>query len=136
MDVVTLRNQVQSALSSLLGTYTLGNGSTTPACSVRGYGESLPGKTTVSGLECIILREPDLKEQLQYANVEATRIWSVFLIDWGGTGVINRAAGKLIYTFPGASAENVSVLEGLGPKAQKRVRIRTAPDGALGSGQS
>lgn len=135
MDVLTLRTQIEAALASLLGTYSLGNGSTTPAMSVRSMGESMPGSTKVTGLEAILIRDPELFEASVYKEAQAIRRWTVMLIDWGG-GNLQAAAGRLIYEFPGSTSRDVVLPEGVGPRSQKRVWIRTNPDGTAGSGQS
>ena len=41
-SVLDIRNQIETLLVDQLGTYTLGNGATTPAISVREQGEPLP----------------------------------------------------------------------------------------------
>lgn len=136
MDILTLRTQLQSQLSSLLGTYTYANGSTTPAISVRAVGESLPAGTTVSGMEVVIIRDPALAPVPQYKNEEAYRDWTVYLVGWTPAASLSAAAGKIVYLYPGARVVDLTVPEGLGPAAQKRVVIRTNPDGTAGSGQS
>lgn len=125
MDVLTVRTQVQSALSSHLGTYTLGNGATTPAISVRSANEPLPGGTKVTGLEAIIIREPQLEEARVYKDALATRRWTVYLVDWSGAGKLEAAAAALAYAIPGARSFDVFVPEGAGPRSQKRVLIPT-----------
>lgn len=127
MDVLTLRNGIQAALTSHLGTYTLANGATTPAISVRSSGETLPGGTKVTGLEVVIIREPDLQEAEVYKNALALRLWTVFLVDWSGTGKLEAAAADLVYTYGAATTFPVLVPEGLGPRAQLRVVIPTSP---------
>lgn len=71
MDLLSLRTAIQSTLNSVLGTYTLANGATTQAISVRAPGESLPAGTTVTGLEVVIVREPELVAVRQYQNEQA-----------------------------------------------------------------
>tara|TARA_R110000868_G_scaffold55541_9_gene172745 strand:- start:4000 stop:4410 length:411 start_codon:yes stop_codon:yes gene_type:complete len=136
MDILTLRTALQSQLSSLLGTYTYANGSTTPAISVRAAGEGLPAGTTVTGMEVMIVRDPALAPVLQYQNEEAFREWTLYLVGWTPAAPLSAAAGKIVFLYPGASSNDVRVPEGLGPSAQKRVIIRSNPDGTLGSGQS
>lgn len=129
MNVLTLRTELETLLVDLLGTYTLGNGATTPAVSVRSVGETLPAKTTVSGLELVIIRDPELDRINAYRNQEAFRLWTLYLIDWDGTGIAPTAAGRVLYAYPGTESTSVSVPEGLGPKAQMRLQLRIAPVG-------
>lgn len=136
MDILTLRTNLQSLLSGALGTYTYANGSTTPAISVRAVGESLPAGTTVTGMEVVIIRDPAVTPVLQYQNEEAFREWTVYLVGWTAGTSLSAAAGKITYSYPGARVTDLTVPEGLGPAAQKRIVIRTNPDGILGSGQS
>lgn len=136
MDVLTLRTGIEQALEPLLGFYTLANQNTTPAISVRAVGESLPAGTTVSGMEVVIIRDPALAPVIQYQNEEAFRVWTLYLVGWSVDAPLSAAAGKLIYLYPGSSSYDVRVPEGMGPRAQKRVVIRTNPDGIAGYGQS
>lgn len=129
MDVLTLRIELETLLADSLGTYTLGNGATTPAVSVRSTGETLVANTTVRGLELVILRDPQLDRINSYRNQEAFRLWTLYLVDWEGTGIAPSAAGRIIYTYPGTEALALNVPEGLGPKAQMRLQLRTAPEG-------
>jgi hypothetical protein len=136
MDVLTLRTELETLLVDLLGEYTLGNGMKTPAVSVRSPGEALPAKTTVSGLELVILREPELDALPAYTKAEALRLWTLFLVDWQGGGGMTQAASRVVRDYPGTSVTEVRVPEGVGPQAQMRLRIRTGPDRVLGLGES
>ena len=136
MDVLTLRNELETVLVEYLGVYTLANGMTTPAVSVRSSGESLPAGTIVSGLELIILRDPALTPVTSYTNRQAFREWDVFLIDWANSTKLSSAAGIIIWYYPDSTSTTVSVPEGLGPSAQMRVTIRTAPDGNSDCGET
>jgi hypothetical protein len=129
MNVLTLRTELETLLVDLLGVYTLGNGSRTPAVSVRAQGETLPAKTSVSGLELVILRDPELQRVNAYRNQEAFRLWTLYLVDWAGTGIGEAAAGRIVYAYPGTDETSLNVPEGLGPKAQRRLVLRTAPEG-------
>lgn len=136
MDILTLRNELQALLSAQLGTYTFINASTTPAISVRAAGEGLPAGTRVTGLEVVLVRDPALVERTMYRNSEAAREWTVFLVGWTTNAPLAAAAGKILYTYNTVAVSDVSVPEGAGPAAQKRIVIRTNPDGISGSGQS
>ena len=137
MDVLTLRGQLATVLSPFLGDYTLANGITTPAIAVRSAGEGLAPGTRVSGLECVILTEPDLTPVLQYRGQGATREWLVYLTDWAGDASLNTVAGILLYSFSGSTVTRINVPERVGPKNQMQLRIPsestllgyTPPDG-------
>jgi len=136
MDVLTLRTELETVLVDYLGVYTLGNGMTTPAVSVRSSGESLSAGTVVSGLELIILRDPALSPVPSYTNRQAFREWDIFLIDWANSTKLTSAAGLLTWYYPDSKATAVTVPEGLGPSGQMRVTIRTAPDGNSDCGET
>ena len=124
MDLVTLRAEIESALSDFLGTYTLSNGMTTPACSIRRDGEAMIPGTRVTGLEVVILAEPRLVPISQYSAQEALAEWSVFLVGWDETASPREAAAALVSTFPGTEWERILVPQGVGPANQARVTIR------------
>jgi hypothetical protein len=131
MDVLTLRTQLETTLVDALGVYTLANGMTTPAIEVRSVGEPLGGGTSVSGLEVVIVREPEPEPIRQYANERAFDRWTLYLVGWGGEVDLQAVAAKLLYVYPGSTASSISVPEGVGPRWQMRVEIRTNPDAAL-----
>ncbi|MFZ9960486.1 MAG: hypothetical protein ACO3GP_08845 [Candidatus Limnocylindrus sp.] len=123
MDVLTLRAGLTDALQGLLGTYTLGNGATTPAVSVRATGESMAATTRVSGLEAIIIRDPSTVPVLSYQEPECQSLWILYLVDWSNSGVLGPAARKVVRQFPGTTVEDPIVPAGLGPTAQKRLTV-------------
>jgi hypothetical protein len=127
MDVLTLRGQLATVLSPFLGLYTLANGVTTPSIAVRSAGEGLAPGSRVSGLECVILVEPDLTPVKQYQGQGALREWTVYLTDWAGDANLNTVAGILLYTFSGSTVNRINVPERVGPKNQMLLRI---PSGA------
>ena len=128
MDLLSLRTAIQSTLNSVLGTYTLANGATTPALSVRAPGESLPPGTTVSGLEVVIVREPELVAVRQYKNELAFSRWTLYLVDWDGANSLQDVAGDLLWAYPGSNAVSINVPRGVGPRSQMRVDITTNPE--------
>jgi hypothetical protein len=123
MDVLTLRGQLATVLGPFLGDYTLANGVTTPAIAVRSAGEGLAPGGRVSGLECVILTEPDLTPVKQYQGQGALRDWSVYLTDWAGDASLNTIAGILLYSFSGSTVTTISVPERMGPKNQMLLKI-------------
>jgi hypothetical protein len=112
-----------------LGLYTLANGVTTPAIAVRSAGEGLVPGARVTGLECVILTEPDLSPVLQYQGQGATREWLVYLTDWAGDASLNTIAGILLYSFSGSTVTTINVPERVGPKNQRLFRIPSASTG-------
>lgn len=128
MNVRDLRIQLEVTLSSVLGTYRLANGATTPAIAVRAWGESLPPGTTVEGLECLIIRDPEPVELRQYQQQVAFHRWTLFLVDWSGDAPLQDVAGRLLWAYPGSNAVTVVVPRGVGPRGQMRVELQTNPD--------
>lgn len=122
MDLLDLRNALNTALTSRLGTYTLGNSSTTPAIVVRDPGEGIAAGTSVSGLEVVISSVPELDQQLQYTSSPFVQLWNVFLLDWGGAD-IEGAAAVVQSGFPGTTATILAVTEGIGPRRQTQLQI-------------
>jgi hypothetical protein len=123
MDVLSLRSQLATVLDPFLGVYTLANGVTTPAIAVRTAGEGITPGTKITGLECVILVEPDLTPVLQYQGQEALRDWLVYLTAWDGGTSMETVAGILLYSFSGSRANKIQVPERVGPKHQMLVTI-------------
>lgn len=132
MNVLSLRTALETTLVDVLGVYTLANGVTTPAIAVRAAGESLPAGTTVTGLECVILREPELVPVRQYRKEHAFSRWTVYLVDWSGETSLQTVAGRLIWAYPGSNAVSITVPRGVGPRSQMRVDIQTDPETIVG----
>lgn len=128
MDVLTLRTELETVLADYLGDYTLANGAKTPAISVRAAGESLPPNTTVTGMEVVILREPELVPVRQYSREQAFSRWTLYLVDWSGDTSLQEVGGVLIREYPGSNAVLINVPRGVGPRSQMRVDIQTDPE--------
>jgi hypothetical protein len=124
MEVLALRTALQSLLSSALGTYTLGNGTTTAAVHVRAVGEARPSNVTVSGMEMVIVRDPELDPVVQYKNPDAFQLWTVYLVDWGGSADLKAAAALVLDSYPNTTIETLSVPEAIGPRNQMRLQIQ------------
>lgn len=136
MNTLSLRYDLETLLVDFLGEYTLGNGMKTPAVSIRGQGESLPAKTTVTGIELVVQRSPALEPVSAYTNAEAFRVWTIFLVDWSGQDSLQQAVGLIIRDYPGTQVQKVSIPQGLGPQEQYRMEIRLGPDRIYGLGES
>ena len=129
MDIRTLRTSLEATLASQLGTYTYANGSTTPAIAARAWGEALPPRTTVTGLECLIIKNPELDPVVrQYREEVAFQRWTVFLVDWGGSVDLHDAASRLLWAYPGSEASTIQAPQEVGPKAWMRLELTTSPD--------
>lgn len=128
MNIRDLRVQLETTLVDVLGTYRLANGATTPAIAVRAWGESLPPGTTVTGMECLIVRDPQPTEVVQYKNQVAFHTWTLFLVDWTGNATLQDAAGRLLWAYPGSRAVVVQMPQGVGPRGQMKVELQTNPN--------
>lgn len=134
MNGKDLRVALEVTLVDVLGTYQLSNTSTTPAIAVRGWGESLPPGTTVTGLEVVIIRDPEPVELVQYRQQVAFHRWTLFLVDWSGNISLQEIAGRLLWAWPGSNAVAIQVPKGVGPRGQMRVELQTNPDFAPDTG--
>jgi hypothetical protein len=125
VNLLELRTELATLLDTALGTYTLPNGDTTPAISVRSSGEALPATTKVEGLEVVVIRDPDLTPIPQYSDANAVRTWTVFLVDWSDAVNLEPVGAYLIEVYGGSNVTTLSVPKGSGPQNQMRVTIPT-----------
>lgn len=132
MNLLSLRTELETVLVDVLGTYTLANGVSTPAIAVREPGESLLPGTQVTGLECVIVREPELVPIRQYSKEHAFSRWTLYLVDWDGEASLQEVAGRLLWAYPGSNAVKINVPKGVGPRSQMRVDIQTNPEKVVG----
>lgn len=128
MNIRDLRTQLETTLVDVLGEYTLANGVKTPAISVRAIGESLPAGQRVRGLECVIVREPQLEPVRQYRREQAISRWTVYLVDWAGDTSLLEIAEQLVYAYPGSRCATVNVPKRVGPRSQMRLELQTDPE--------
>lgn len=129
MDLLTLRESLETLLADDLGVYTLANGIETPAISVRAAGELTPAQTKVSGLECVIEKQPELSLIRQYAPGPAFRRYTLYLVSWDGKE-LGELAQKVVRGFEGAVTAEVRALRvppGLGPQDQMRITLQFNP---------
>jgi len=127
MDVLDLRNALETVLVDRLGTYTLSNGTTAPAISVRSIGEPMQPNTKVGGLEAILRRDPLPEPVITYLNQKAILRWTLFLVDWDGTNAPHLAAQDVLLAFPGTTMQSLPVVQDDGPRSQLQLVIRTFP---------
>lgn len=123
MNLLQLRTDLETLLTPVLGTYTLPNGSATPAISVRSSGEALPANTRVSGLEAVLIRDPDLTPIRQYNTPNSLRTWTLFLVDWSELVNLEPIGAFLVRTYPNAEVSTVAVPRTGGPQNQMRVLL-------------
>lgn len=128
MDVISLRNALETALVEVLGTYRLVNGGETPAVSVRSEGDGLPAGTRVSGIECVIIRDPDLVPIGQYEGQQAFSRWTVYLVNWDADLDLGVVAQQLLTEWPGSGLSLVPTRRQAGPRSMYRVTIQTNPE--------
>lgn len=127
MDILTLRESLETLLADSLGVYELANGYRTPAVSVRAVGEAMTPGTKVTGMELILQRDPDLDPIRQYKRPQAFRVWTVYLVDWSGDVDLDAAAAQILEEYPSTTITAPSLPEGLGPSHQMRLEITTNP---------
>ena len=118
-----LRDDLQSLLTAVLGTYTLANGATTPAVTVRADADGLAAGTKVSGLELVINRHPVQDPVRQYLRETCAETWEVWLLAWSDAAQIREAAATIVKAYPGTTAQVITVPEGWGPKRQVKLDL-------------
>lgn len=128
IPVRNLRDDLQVLLRSQLGTYTLANGVSTPAVSVRADSESLAAGTKVNGLEVVINRHPVQDPVRQYSEEECEELWEVWLLAWNDSTVITQAAARVVKRYPGTTLQQITLPESWGPKRQVKITLRNPAD--------
>ena len=128
IQVRELRSDLEALLRGWLGTYTLGNGAQTPAVAVRADSEGLAAGTSVQGLELVINRHPSLDPVRQYLQEPCAQSWDVWLLAWNDKAQITEAAARVVATYPGTTAQVVTLPEGWGPKRQIQLTIQDPLD--------
>lgn len=122
--LLDLRSALTTLLGGYLGTYTLANGSTTPAIAVRAVGEPRKTGTIVTGMELIIERDPDLI-QVQTQGQSASKYeWTIWLVSWDESSLA-APASMVVAAFPNVQTEPIKVAEGSGPSNQLRITLQT-----------
>ena len=128
IQVRELRTDLEILLASRLGTYTLGNGTQTPAVAVRADSEGLAAGTSVQGLELVINRHPSLDPVRQYLQEQCAQSWDVWLLAWSDNAQITEAAAQVVATYPGTTAQVITLPESWGPKRQIQLTIQEPLD--------
>lgn len=122
MDVLTLRQDLQTLLSDLVGEYSWTGGLTTLAIAVRSGDETLAPNTRVVGLEVVIDRVPSLDPQPAYSSPVVVQSWQVDLVQWSGSNLAE-AQQRLAQAYPNAVFRSLPPSSTLGTLEQVQVRI-------------
>ena len=99
-DVSQIRQLVNSAICSKLGSYNLPDGSTSPALWVRGQ-QQVPKDWTISGIECVIDEVPEMANQptLSQQVILSTR-WPIYLTSYDTAQTLAEVRELLFQWFP------------------------------------
>ncbi len=129
--LLTIRNELVTALAGRLGTYTLANGSTTPAVRCSDPQDTRYPGTIVEGLELVLLRSPSMTVVRQYQEEFSIAEWTAFLVNWEGDDKALEAAKVVANEIPGTDIERQEVPLGIGPQDQYRLTLRSRAAEAL-----
>ncbi len=89
--------------NGLVGSYTLPNGSTTPAVYVVGQ-QGVPSDWKVEGLELTIRQFPDLSPKAGIGIVDVLKQWEVILTQYTTTSAtMSEAMERIVRRFPDAT---------------------------------
>jgi hypothetical protein len=107
MNISQLRETVTELLSaspSLIGTYTLPNGSTLPAVYVVGR-QSVPKEWKAKGLEVTMREFPELAPRSPLGGtVKVTQVWEVVLVQYTpNSNTLALAMDRMVRRFPDAT---------------------------------
>lgn len=95
MTGLELRQQIETALAGLLGTYKLPNGAVTPAIAVlKSYDVYPPEGTTITGLEVVILY-PTASPAATFESYKVQQEWTVYLKQWDRKKSLHEAVARL-----------------------------------------
>lgn len=103
--VNVLRMELEGLLSSLIGTYTLPNGTTRPAVFVVGR-QRVPADWKVSGAELTIQEVPEYENRDMVGDVMLVKIWPVRVINYspfGAGSTLDEFQRRLLRTWPDCS---------------------------------
>jgi hypothetical protein len=124
MTVHEIRDIIKTLLADELGTYTLSKGGTSPAIYILATGDSIPAEWKVSGLECIIRKQPTSRNsKTTFDGVLRHKNWQLYLCQWQGSNTLDAAIAKLENRFPSLKTFVVSVSEVGEIKEQVSVRF-------------
>ena len=99
-DVSQIRQLVNSAIGSKLGTYNLPDGSTCPSLLVRGQ-QQVPKDWTISGIECVIDEVPEMVNQPTLSQQVFLSIrWPIYLTSYDTAQTLAEVRALLFQWFP------------------------------------
>ena len=105
MNITQLRDAINTLLTdspSLLGTYTLPNGSTTPAIYTVGR-QSVPAEWKVTGLEATIREFPKRLPSAMVGMVRVLQQWEVVMVQYTPSSTtLSDAIDRMVRRFPDA----------------------------------
>lgn len=110
---------------SLLGTYTLASGKTTPAIIIIDSGQILNSDRKIVGLECAIRRTPSSVPQYLYGGLVREYIeWQIHLLQWaGGKHTLREADSVICRKFMGTRSLLIEIPNNLNILEQKSLKI-------------
>ena len=99
-DVSQIRQLVNSAIGSKLGSYNLPDGSTSPALWVRGQ-QQVPKDWTISGIECVIDEVPEMVNQPTLSQQVILSIrWPIYFTSYDTAQTLAEVRALLFQWFP------------------------------------
>ena len=105
MNITQLRDAINTLLTdspSLLGIYTLPNGTTTPAIYVVGR-QSVPSEWKVTGLEASVREYPERIPTAMVGTVKVMQTWEVVLVQYTpASTTLSTAIDRMVRRFPDA----------------------------------
>lgn len=121
MSLLQIRQRLETLLASQLGSYDLGNGSSTVATWVGNVTGPRPG-TAVQGLE-LVLDPGDLEVVRQYGSEVLGNRIRADLVLWDEGPQLEQALTTVMATWPGTRSQPVSIPEGWGPLDWRRLEL-------------
>jgi hypothetical protein len=122
MSILLFRQQIEVALSGLIGEYTLPNSTQVPAIRFRDGDEQLDENIAVEGLEVIIEIANPRPLAPVYEGVPTKTVYHVRMVQWSGYNYDN-AVMALTGKYDGSFVIPVNIPAGLGPTKQCIVSI-------------
>ena len=99
-NVSQVRSLVDSVIGGQLGTYSLPDGSTSPALWVRGS-QQVPKDWTVNGIGCVIDEVPEVQNRPTLSKaVFLTQLWSLNLTSYDTTKTLDNVRTLLLRALP------------------------------------
>lgn len=110
IDLLNLRNNLETALAPHLGTYTFSTGDTTPAVKVEDGAIAESEQPSVEGLELVIIESPEIPFSSVMGGYQEKHTALVVLKQWDVTATTLEARSPLVQALMGM--ENLVVSGG------------------------